>query len=449
MDTHREARAVDGGRMKIALFGLGYVGSVTAACLAALGHDVIGVDVNRGKVDSINSGHPPVLEPGLGDLVAQATSSGRLRATDDPAEAVEASTISLVCVGTPSRMNGSLDLATVEAVCGQIGEALATKGDYHVVTIRSTVLPGTVRERLLPILESASAKRVGVDFGLAMNPEFLREASAISDFYQPSVTVIGEFDERSGGTVEDMYEQVVAPVARVALETAEMAKYANNAFHATKIAFANEVGALAKAHGIDGREVMDILIQDKQLNISPAYLRPGYAFGGSCLPKDTRALLYRSKEMDIESPLLASLLVSNQLHANRAIDFVERSGFKKVGVLGLSFKAGTDDVRESPMVPLVETLVGRGYQVAVYDEHVRLSKLIGSNKTFLEQEIPHIASLMSSDLQEVISQNEVIVVGNASAAFRDVPGQLRSDQLLIDLVGLDPVTEGGYEGICW
>jgi GDP-mannose 6-dehydrogenase len=264
--------------------------------------------------------------------------------------------------------------------------------------------------------------------------------------------VIGELDQRSGMVVEQIYQDVEAPVVRVALETAEMVKYANNAFHATKVTFANEIGNLAKAHGIDGREVMDILCQDRRLNISPAYLRPGYAFGGSCLPKDTRALVYRAKEQDIEAPLLRSLLPSNELHARRAIEYVERSRLRKVGILGLSFKAGTDDVRESPMVPLIETLVGRGYEVTVYDEHVRVAKLVGSNKSFIEQEIPHIASLMRSDLEELVAQSEVVVVGNNAAAFRGVLGRLRSDQLLVDLVGLDggaTATQGDYEGICW
>ncbi len=438
--------------MRISLFGLGYVGTVSAACLAASGHEVVGLDVNARKLDTLRSGRAPVIEPGLDELVAEATAAGRLRVTDDVQAAVGASDVSLVCVGTPNRPNGSIDLAAVETVCRQIGEALASKDDYHVVVIRSTVLPGTVRNRLVPVIEGAAGKTAGAGFGVSMNPEFLRETSAVADFFGPSVTVIGELDERSGNAVEAIYDAIDAPVVRVDLETAEMVKYANNAFHATKVIFANEIGNLAKAHGIDGRRVMDILCQDSQLNISPAYLRPGYAFGGSCLPKDTRALVYRAKELDVEAPLLGALLPSNELHIRRAIEFVERSGHKKVGILGLSFKAGTDDVRESPMVPLVETLVGRGYEVAVYDEHVRLSKLVGSNKSFLEEEIPHIAQLMRSDLDEVVAESEVVVVGNSTPAFRSVPGRLRSDQLLVDLVGMDggaTATRGAYEGICW
>lgn len=438
--------------MKISLFGLGYVGTVSAACLAAVGHDVIGVDVNQGKLATIRSGRAPVIEPGLDQLVGEVTASGRLEVTDDVAVAIARSDVSMVCVGTPSRRNGSLDLAAVEHVCRQIGEAIKSGDEYHVIIIRSTVLPGTVRDRLIPIVESASGKVAGEEFGISMNPEFLRETSAVADFYGPSVTVIGELDEKSGDVVEEIYRKVDAPVVRVPLETAEMVKYANNAFHATKVTFANEIGNLAKVHGVDGRDVMDILCRDHQLNISPAYLRPGYAFGGSCLPKDTRALVYRAKEMDVEAPLLASLLPSNEIHTRRAVEAVERSGHKKVGVLGLSFKAGTDDVRESPMVPVVETLVGRGYEVTIYDEHVRLSKLVGSNKSFLEEEIPHIASLMRSDLQSIVDHSEVVVIGNNTAAFRAVPGLLRHDQLLIDLVGLEggaAATQGSYEGICW
>ncbi len=438
--------------MRISLFGLGYVGTVSAACLAVLGHDVIGVDVNQRKLDTLRSGRAPVIEPGLDAVVAEAIESGRLEVTGDVPEAVTRSEVSMVCVGTPNRANGSLDLAAVEHVCRQIGDAIESASGYHTIVIRSTVLPGTVRDRVIPVIEAASGKLAGEGFGIVMNPEFLRETSAVADFFGPSVTVIGELDERSGSVVERIYRKVDAPVVRVPLETAEMVKYANNAFHATKVTFANEIGNLAKAHGVDGRDVMEILCRDDQLNISTAYLRPGYAFGGSCLPKDTRALVYRAKEKDVESPLLASLLPSNEIHTRRAIEFVERSGLKKVAVLGLSFKAGTDDVRESPMVPLVETLVGRGYEISVYDEEVRLSKLVGSNKTYLEQEIPHIANLMISDLGRAVTENDVIVIGNGAAAFRAVPAKLRSDQVLIDLVGLEggaAATGARYEGICW
>jgi GDP-mannose 6-dehydrogenase len=329
---------------------------------------------------------------------------------------------------------------------------LAGRQGYHVVVVRSTVLPGTVEERLIPILEQYSGKCAGTDFGVCMNPEFLRESTAISDYYHPSNVVIGEFDHRSGEAVEQLYAAVEAPVVRTNIRTAEMVKYVNNAFHALKVVFANEVGSLCKAHGIDGREVMEIFCQDRRLNISPAYLRPGFAFGGSCLPKDLRALLYRAKERDVDCPMLGALLPSNQRHIQRGLELVENMGRKKVGVLGLSFKGGTDDVRESPTVALVETLVGRGYQVSVYDENVDPDRLIGANKTFLERELPHIASLMRPSIEEVVKQADVIVVANGSQAFRRVPELIQEHQTLIDLVGIARINgdmRGAYESIGW
>ena len=455
--------------MKIAVFGLGYVGCVSAACLANDGHMVIGVDVNPQKVASINAGQSPIIEPGLDALVASAVANGSLCAMTDSHEAVLQSDVSMICVGTPSNSNGSLKLDYVKTVCREIGKALADHPGYHTVVVRSTVLPGTVRDCLLPILEGSAGKRAGVDFGLCMNPEFLRESSAVKDYYNPSLIVIGALDGRSGQAVEEAYAAVDAECAHVSLETAEMAKYANNAFHALKITFANEIGNLSKAHNIDGREVMQLLCRDRQLNISPAYLRPGFAFGGSCLPKDLRAMLYRSKERDVESPLLSSLLPSNQAQIERDIHLVEATGGKKIAVLGLSFKAGTDDVRESPLIPLIETLVGRGYHVQVFDENVQVEQLIGSNKSFLEREIPHIASLMQPSLAQVVEAADVIVVGNGSPAFRQVFDWVRDDQVIIDLVGIDqPISQNpisqtngqennphhglgkrAYEGICW
>lgn len=438
--------------MKVSVFGLGYVGTVSAACLARDGHAVVGVDINPQKVEVVNAGRSPVLEPGLEGLIGAGVRSGNLRATREERQAVHQTDLSLICVGTPSHPNGSLDLTYVENVVRRIGEALSGRGAYHVVVVRSTVLPGTVRERLLPILEQTSGRRAGAGFGLCMNPEFLRESSAIEDYDHPSHVVIGELDPRSGGAVEQLYGAIRAPVVRTSLETAEMVKYVNNAFHALKIAFANEIGNLCKVHGIDGREVMDIFCQDRRLNISPAYLRPGFAFGGSCLPKDTRALLYRAKERDVEAPLLSAALASNRQQIERGIEMVERTGRRRVGVLGLSFKPGTDDVRESPVVPLVEALHGRGYQVSVYDEQVDLGRIVGANRTFLERGIPHIASLMRPSIDEVVAQSEVIVVANASPAFRRVQHLIRPDQVLIDLAGVSRENggiRGKYDGICW
>jgi GDP-mannose 6-dehydrogenase len=315
------------------------------------------------------------------------------------------------------------------------------------------VLPGTVQGKLIPLLEQYSRRFAGADFGVCMHPEFLREGCAIEDYYHPDHLVIGELDQHSRDVLQQLYAAVVeAPVVRTSMQTAEMVKYVNNAFHALKVVFANEIGNLCKAHGIDGQEVMEIFCQNRRLNLSAAYLKPGFAFGGSCLPKDLRALLYRARERDLECLLLGSLLPSNQAQIERAIALVENTGGKKVGVLGLSFKAGTDDVRESPIVPLIETLVGRGYQVSVYDEKVELVTLIGANRLFLERELPHIALLMGSSLAEVVARAEVVVVANGSAAFRQVPRLMREDQVLIDLVGITRSNgdmRGMYEGICW
>lgn len=437
--------------MRVSVFGLGYVGAVSAACLAGDGHEVIGVDVNSQKVKQIQAGLSPIVEPGLDERMAEAVRLGRLRATDRAEEAVLNSDISLICVGTPSNGNGSLSTRYVENVCAEIGAALARKADYHVVVVRSTVLPTTVNGLLRPVLERCSGRRAGDDFGLAMNPEFLREGSSIKDYYHPSFIVVGELDERSGAAVESLYSAVQAPVVHTGIETAEMVKYVSNAFHALKITFANEIGNLAKAHGVDGQEVMEIFVQDRQLNISPAYLRPGYAFGGSCLPKDVRAMLYRAKEYDLDLPLLDAVLKSNEKQIQRAIRMVEQTGHKKVGILGLSFKAGTDDVRESPAVPLVETLIGRGYDVVVFDEIVNPEMLIGANKRYLERELPHIASIMCSSVEEVLQKSDVIVLTNSSNTFADVPQRLRPEQTLIDLVGKARENHQGfnYEGICW
>jgi GDP-mannose 6-dehydrogenase len=422
--------------MKVSIFGLGYVGCVCAACLVKDGHAVVGVDVNPQKLELMRAGRAPLVEPGLDELVAEAVRSGRLRVCHDSHAAVIESDMTLICVGTPGNGNGSLNWRYVENVCGQIGTALAAKPGYHVVVVRSTVLPGTVRERVIPLLENRSGKRVGVHFGICMNPEFLREGTAIRDYYHPSQVVIGEFDSSSGDAVQQLYAAVDAPIVRTTIQAAEMLKYACNAFHAMKIAFANEIGNLCLEHDIDGQQLMALFCQDRQLNVSPAYLKPGFGFGGSCLPKDLRALLHRAKERDLVLPLLEAVLQSNQRQIQRGVALVERTGRRRIGVLGLSFKAGTDDVRESPSVALVEVLIGRGYQVSLYDEKVKPEKLFGANKAYLERELPHIASLMRASIEEVVTPAEVVVIANGTPAFRRVPGLLRGDQVLIDLVAL-------------
>lgn len=438
--------------MRISIFGLGYVGCVTAACLARDGHTVIGVDVNPQKVDLVGSGRSPVEEPGLDDLVREVVGLGHLRVSFDSQTAVHASDVSLICVGTPSNDNGSLKLQYVENVCREIGAALASKQDYHVVVVRSTVLPGTVEEKLIPLLEEHSGRRAGVDFGVCTNPEFLRESSAINDYLHPSIIVIGELDQASGNIVQKLYKSIDAPVFRTTIRTAQMVKYACNAFHALKVVFANEMGNVCKANGIDGQEVMEIFCQDKQLNISPTYLKPGFAFGGSCLPKDLRALLYRAKEVDVDCSLLGAVLSSNHKQIELGIKLVENTGYKKVGILGLSFKAGTDDLRESPAIILAETLLGRGYQIRIFDEKVQLSRLVGANKTFLDKELPHIASMMSPSLEELVAESEVVVMTNGSEKFRQVSQLLQPEQILIDLVGIaknNGELQSAYKGICW
>lgn len=438
--------------MTVSIFGLGYVGCVSAACLAALGHEVIGVDVNEQKLEMLEAGRSPIVEPGLDDLVSRTVADDRLRVTSDPHRAVTESDVSLVCVGTPSHANGGLELSVVRQVTHQIGATMAGKDDYHCVVVRSTVLPGTIRDTVLPLLEETSGKSSGDHFGVVMNPEFLREGSAIADFRAPSYTVIGSADERAGSTAAHLYDALDAPVIHTDVETAEMVKYAANAFHALKVAFANEIGTLAKHHGVDGRDTMEILCRDERLNISRAYLRPGFAYGGSCLPKDLRALTHRARHIDVAAPLLEGISASNTAHLRRGLDLIEAAGHRSIGILGLTFKPGTDDVRESPMVAVIETLIGKGYEVRVFDDQLALSRLMGKNKSFLESEVPHIASVLRFDLDEVLATCDVIVLGNNSDSFTDVAKRLRSDQLLIDLagvVGSEGIDRGSYEGICW
>ena len=438
--------------MKIAVFGLGYVGSVSASCLAKDGHQVIGVDVNPEKVKTICDGKSPIVEPGLDDLIRDVIKAGSLTASLDTKQAVLDSDVSLICVGTPSNENGSLDVQYLEKVCAEIGEALAEHSGYHIVVDRSTVLPGTVRKHLVPILERHSGKVAGKDFGVCMNPEFLRESTAIDDYYNASLVVIGETKASDGDVVAQMYKEVKAPVVRMSIEAAEMFKYANNAFHALKVAFANEIGNLCKVHDIDGQELMSLFCRDQKLNISPVYLRPGFAFGGSCLPKDLRAVVHHARKYDVNTPVLGSILDSNQTQINKGIAMIEHTGAKRVGVLGLSFKPGTDDVRESPIVPLIETLVGRGFQVQVYDDTVQPDRLVGANRKYIEQTLPHIMSLMKKSFEEVVASSQVLVIANGSKQFQEVPAMCGPEQTVIDLVGIaktESPSSCQYEGICW
>ena len=434
----------------IALFGLGYVGTVSGACLAARGHRVIGVDLDRGKVDAINAGRSPVIEQDLDDLVRRGVDSGRLRATTDGAAAVRAADLSMICVGTPSRENGGLDTDHVEKVAREIGAALRGGTSWHLVVFRSTMLPGTVEGRLLPILAEASGRAPGTGYGVAVNPEFLREGTSVRDFHEPPRTVIGALDERSGDALQPLYEGLPGPMVRTTIRTAELVKYADNCFHALKVAFGNEIGNLCKREGIDSHALMDIFCLDRKLNLSPAYLKGGYAFGGSCLPKDLRAIVQHARERDLEVPLLRSILQSNEQQKKIGLQMILRTRKKKVGLLGLSFKPGTDDLRESPAVELAEALVGKGFDVAIYDRNVSLARLVGANRAYIEREIPHIANLMRSSLDDLRAHAEVIVVTSADPEFAAFLPTLRADQTVIDLARLKPqATPAAYDGICW
>jgi GDP-mannose 6-dehydrogenase len=437
--------------MRISVFGLGYVGAVSAACLAADGHQVTGIDANPVKVDLLNAARTPVIEDRLAGLIADGVGSGRLRATTSCQEAIAATDLAFICVGTPSQPNGSLDLAHLRRVSQEIGEALGERDGYFAVVLRSTVLPGTTREVVVPILEGASGKRVGVDFGVAVNPEFMREGSAVHDFYNPAKVVIGATDGRSLELLTPIAARPGAPLMDTGIELAEMAKYVDNTWHALKVAFANEMGTIGRAHGIDGRRLMELFCMDRKLNLSPAYLKPGFAFGGSCLPKDVRALSYRSRSLDLDLPVLNAILPSNRSQLDRAFELVTSHGHRKVGVLGLAFKAGTDDLRESPMVDVVERLLGKGYDIRIFDDNVNLAKLVGANRDYILHQVPHISDLMVSTIEEVLDHAQTIVVGNGDEAFQTIFDKLREDQVVVDLVRIKDQPSDGetYDGICW
>ncbi len=438
--------------LSISVFGMGYVGSVTAACFGHMGHRVIGVDVSPAKVEMMASGRSPIIEARMSELVEEGHQEGRLRATTDATQAVLDSEISFVCVGTPSLRSGKLDLSYVERVVYEIGAALKQKNSYHVIVLRSTVLPGTTESLVIPTVEKASGRRAGTDFAVCYNPEFMREGSAVADFLQPPYTVLGAQNIEHLVLARQLYEAIPSAVFETSIPVAEMVKYVCNAFHAVKIGFANEVGTLCKSLGVDAEAVTKIYTSDTKLNISPAYLSPGFAFGGSCLPKDLRALGHRAKELDLGLPLLESVLPSNALHIDRAVDAVLRTNKKKVAFLGLSFKPGTDDLRESPQVQMIKRLLGEGSQLRVWDRDVSLGRLAGSNRQYIEEVIPHIGSLLSADLEDVVRSAEVVVI--ATKVDNDQLARcLRPEQLVIDLVNLAaasrPGTSASYQGICW
>jgi len=437
--------------MDISVFGLGYVGSVCMACFVSQKHTVIGVDVAQPKVDELNSGVAPIVEPKLPELIAEGHKAGLLRATNSAAEAIKSTSISLVCVGTPSQANGNLDLKYMKRVCEEIGDALRDKNTPHLVVLRSTMLPGTTEDVLVPILEKHSGKKVGQGFEVCYNPEFLREGSSVYDFYNPPKIVVGESSSGAGDQLMELYAGIDAPVIRTSIRVAEMVKYCDNVFHALKVSFANEIGNLCKRMGLDGHEVMAVFCEDRKLNLSPAYLKPGFAFGGSCLPKDLRALTYQSKRLDLDSPVLNAILASNAAQVRVGLQMITGLGKKRIGFLGMAFKPDTDDMRESPLVEVIETLLGKGYAVRIYDRNVSTSRLIGANRRFIDEHIPHLSSLLVTDTDSLIKDADVIVVGYQSPEFAEALRRLRPEQIVVDLARLAKAvdTPAHYEGICW
>jgi GDP-mannose 6-dehydrogenase len=435
--------------MKINVFGLGYVGCITATCLANADNKVTGIDIDRVKVGIINKGKSPIVEPGLNEAIKLATDSGNLRATSNnigPAD------ISIICVGTPSNENGSLQLRYIKKIAEQIGDYIIKNRTYHVVNVRSTMLPGTIENVIIPLIETRSGRKAGKDFGICMNPEFMREGVSLHDYYNPPFTLIGQLDNKSGKAIEKLYKGVNASVIKTNIKVAEMIKYSCNCYHALKVSFANEIGNICKKLGIDSHEVMEIFCKDTKLNLSSYYLKPGFAYGGSCLPKDLRAIIYKAKELDLEVPLLRAISRTNENQIEVAYDLIRKTNKKNVGILGLSFKPGTDDLRESPMVELVEKLIGKGYKVNIYDKEVSIAKIFGSNKIYIERVIPHISTLMKKTVKEVIKNSNVVVIGNKTKEFENIPQRLFKNKCIVDLVRLNPNIKernGNYDGICW
>jgi GDP-mannose 6-dehydrogenase len=437
--------------LKISVFGLGYVGAVSCACLADRGHDVIGVDIHPAKVDMVMRGESPVVEDGIEELMAAGVAAGRLRATLDLELAIAESEVSLISVATPSNADYTPDLTAVDKVITAIGKAIAKKGGHHTIVLRSTVPPGTTEERIQPLLEAAAGRKVGDRLSLVFNPEFLREGSSVKDFYQPPQTVIGSLDEAGYVVMEQMYAGLPGAFVRTNCRVAESVKYLCNVFHALKIVFANETGSVLKACGLDSREVLKIFCQDTQLNISAAYMRPGFAFGGSCLPKEVKGFITLAQMHNVAIPSMAGLLNSNGAHIDRAYDLIARDGRKKVALFGLAFKPGTDDMRDSPLVALAEKLMGKGFDIAIYDSSVKVSRLLGKNREFIDREIPHLDRLLRDQPEAALDGAQVIVIGHADAAARKAIVAAADNRRIIDLAGYADMQKASarYEGICW
>lgn len=440
------------GSKKISVFGLGYVGAVSLACLARDGHEITGVDIDESKLELLRRGQAPIVENGIQELIRAVVSGGSATVTDSVRDAILATDLSFVCVGTPASANGNQDLTAITRIAEQIGNVLPEKASRHVIVIRSTVRPGTVEEVIQPAIERVSGLKAGRDFSLCFQPEFLREGTSINDYDHPPMTVVGTNDEHAGEMLRGVFGHLPCEFVQTSIRTAEMLKYACNAFHAVKVTFANEIGRISQAAGVDPHEVMKLLCMDRQLNISPAYLRPGFAFGGSCLPKDLKALLYMAKSKDIELPMLSNIIPSNSMHIEHAIERVLAGGRRSVGMVGLSFKSGTDDLRESPLVIMAERFIGKGLQLCIYDPAVNVARLIGANRRFIEESIPHIASLMTGELETLIKNADVLVIAMKSPdVVSALQAHSRHDQVLLDLVGLPQLEEfrAQYLGVCW
>lgn len=437
--------------MKISVFGVGYVGAVSAACLARDGHDVIAVDVDPKKLEAIKTGHSPIIEPGLDALIGEMVAAGRLSTSTDPASSIAATDLSLVCVGTPARPNGSLDTQYVERVSEEIGAAIAAKGSYHSVVIRSTILPGTMDELAMPALARSVAAAGGGDYGVGYFPEFLREGSAIADYDNPGAIVFGGNDDRTVDMLKEIHARFDVEPRILTIRAAEAIKYTNNAWHATKISFANEIGLICRALGVDSHEVMDVVVSDRKLNVSPAYMMPGFAFGGSCLPKDVRALRYRAKRTDVDTPFLDAVLEANDNQITQAQRMVQALGKRRVGIIGLSFKPETDDLRYSPLVELAERLIGRGYSLRIFDPIIRPDRLTGTNKSYINDLLPHVGDLLCQDIDDLVAHSEVVVVGNKKVMGNVMPVLEERGIPVVDLVRIDRArtSEGDYQGIAW
>lgn len=437
--------------MNISVVGLGYVGTVCSACFANEGHNIIGMDIDRVKVDLINNGKAPIVEKDLDHYISKNVKENRLRATTDLKEAIDNSDITVISVGTPSKSNGDIDLAYIKEAAKAIGEKIKVKDGFHIVSMRSTVLPGTGQNVVIPIIEGVSGKKEGKDFGYVSNPEFLRESSAIYDFYNPPKTVVGTKDKKSASIFRELYAFLKAPYFETDIKTAEMIKYADNSWHAVKVTFANEIGLICKSLDIDSHKVMEIFCEDRKLNISPYYLKPGFAFGGSCLPKDVKAIIYKAKSLDENTQLLNSLMPSNRYQIERIFyRLIKPLKKRRVGILGISFKANTDDLRESPVLELAEILIGKGYEVVIFDKNISLSKEKGANKHLLEKELPHINLRLNDDLDNVIENSEILIIGNSDEKFKSIDFSEYRDKFFIDLMRVSSdISHDNYIGVAW